>query len=63
MAETICLIRRSELEDRLQLSRSEIYRRLDDDLEFPQPVRIGRSVRWRSDEVAAYIELLSGQRR
>ncbi|MCY3584285.1 MAG: AlpA family phage regulatory protein [Acidimicrobiaceae bacterium] len=51
------LLGRPEVEHRCGIGRSEIYRRLDSG-DFPEPVRIGRAVRWRSDDIAAWIDAL-----
>ncbi len=59
------LLTRQQVTDTLGMSRTEIWRRLsgdDPDPNFPSPVRIGRMVRWRSDEVQAFIDHLSEAR-
>lgn len=49
------LITRKQLEERIGLSRSSLYRLMRSGL-FPEPVRIGvRAVRWREDEIAAWL--------
>lgn len=50
------LLRRAEVETITGLSRSAIYDRLTTG-EFPSPVKLGRGVvRWRSDELDAWID-------
>ncbi|MDC0520940.1 AlpA family transcriptional regulator [bacterium] len=50
------LMRRSQLEERLGLTRSSIYKMMDDG-EFPRPMKIGRrAVGWRADEIAQWLE-------
>lgn len=47
-------VRLAEVKDRTGLSKSEIYRRMDDG-SFPKVIRLGkRSVAWRSDELDAW---------
>jgi prophage regulatory protein len=49
------LLRRCEVESRVGLRRSEIYRRIGIDA-FPRPVRLGaRCVRWREQDIEAWI--------
>lgn len=48
------LLRRQDLERWLQLSGRTIYRLVDAG-QLPHPVAIGRSVRWRVEEVESYI--------
>ncbi len=55
-------IDRQELQSLLGMSRSEVYRRLDGDPDFPRPLHIGRAVRWVSTEVAAFQERLMNAR-
>ena len=56
MATNVRLLRRSEVELRCSLSRSEIYRRLERG-EFPVPLAIGgRAVRWLEHEIVGWIE-------
>ena len=50
------LMRRSQLEERQGLTRSSIYKMMDDG-EFPRPMKIGRrAVGWRADEIAQWLE-------
>ena len=50
------LLRRSEVEELTALSRSTIYRHLEEGL-FPLPVRIGpRAVRWWLSEIQTYMK-------
>jgi prophage regulatory protein len=49
------LLRRREVEDRVGLRRSEIYRRIAEGT-FPKPLRLGaRCVRWPEPAVDAWI--------
>ena len=49
------LIRRKELEDRIGLARSTIYRMMNKG-EFPKPVKIGRrAVAWPESEIERWI--------
>lgn len=54
---SVILLARGEVERRCSISRSEIYRRMRIGT-FPQVVRVGGSVRWRSDDIDAWIESL-----
>ena len=50
------LIRRREVEEIAGLSRSSIYRLMQDG-EFPRPVRVGpAAVRWRASDITAWLE-------
>ena len=50
------LMSRAEVERLTGLSTSSLYRAMREG-EFPEPLRIGRrAVRWRADEVGAWIE-------
>ena len=50
------LLRRPEVEEITGLSRSTIYRHLEQGI-FPKPVRIGpRAVRWSLSEILNYIK-------
>ena len=50
------LMTRPEVEAVVGLSCSAIYRLMSEGL-FPRPIRIGkRAVRWRSDDVLAYLD-------
>ena len=53
-AEPLALLTRHQVEQRCAISRSEIYRRMDRG-EFPRPVYVGRAARWRSDDLAEWI--------
>ena len=54
-AEPLVLLRRIEVEQRCAIGHSEIYRRMDRG-EFPRPVYIGRAARWRSDDIAEWMD-------
>jgi prophage regulatory protein len=59
MEEVPMLLKPKEAARLLGLSRSGLYRRLDDP-GFPRPVRLGpRTVRWRRTELVAFTEKLS----
>ncbi len=50
------LLRRREVEDITSVSRSSIYRLIQNG-EFPRPVRIGpAAVRWRASDITAWLE-------
>ena len=50
------LLTRIEVEQLTALSTSSIYRAMRQ-ADFPEPLRVSqRSVRWRSDEIAAWID-------
>lgn len=49
------LLTRPEVERLTGLSRSTLYKRMRAG-SFPEPVKIGGSVRWREDELAEWIE-------
>lgn len=51
------LLTRADLSRLLQMSKRTISRMLSAG-ELPQPVRIGRSVRWRESDVAQYLDNL-----
>lgn len=52
------LMRCDEVETRITLSRSTIYRKMRKK-SFPEPLRIGvRAVRWRESEVEAWLAAL-----
>lgn len=65
MAEkSIRIIRRREVQNITGLSRSTIYARLKTDVDFPKPIRLGRTaVGWIADEVEQYIKRLINQSR
>ena len=50
------LLRRREVEEITGLSRSSIYRLMQEG-EFPRPVKVGpAAVRWRASDIAAWVE-------
>jgi prophage regulatory protein len=50
------LLRLPEVRNRTGLSRTEIYRRMEEET-FPKAIPLGkRSIAWRSDEIDAWIE-------
>lgn len=50
------LLTRAQVEQITGLSCSSVYRAMRE-ADFPEPLRIGaRSVRWRADEIAAWID-------
>ncbi|MFC6672526.1 helix-turn-helix transcriptional regulator [Marinobacterium aestuariivivens] len=50
------LLKRTEVEKRYCLSRSTIYRLMDEGL-FPRPVRLGsRSVAWKESDLEQWLE-------
>lgn len=52
------LLRRPEVEKRVGLSTSAIYRRMAED-RFPRPVRLGsHAVAWRESDIDAWIDAL-----
>ena len=54
------ILRRIELEKRIGLSRSSIYKMMGDG-EFPRPVRIGRrAVGWRAEDIETWFEAMQG---
>ncbi|WP_340110128.1 helix-turn-helix transcriptional regulator [Pikeienuella sp. HZG-20] len=55
------LVDMSTLNKMLQRSRASIYRDIERS-EFPGPLKLGRSSRWRLSEVMAYIEARSQSR-
>ena len=55
MADHDRLLRRPEIEQRCGLTRSTIYRLMDDD-RFPRPVRVGpKAVRWLESDIDAWV--------
>ena len=54
---TTRLMTRPEVEARTRLSRSTIYKEMREH-RFPEPVKIGRAVRWRSDEIDKWLDNL-----
>lgn len=50
------ILRRSQLEEKLGLTRSTIYKLMQDN-EFPRPIKIGRrAVGWPEKEVNAWLD-------
>ena len=50
------LLRRREVEEITGLSRSSIYRLMQDG-QFPRPVKVGSAaVRWRASDITAWLE-------
>jgi prophage regulatory protein len=50
------IFRRRQLEKQLGLTRSSIYKMMEDG-EFPRPIKLGRrAVGWRADEVAYWLD-------
>ena len=49
------LLDAKDLASELKLSRSSVYRRLSTGFPLPPPIRIGRLVRWRPEDVATWI--------
>ena len=50
------IFRRRQLEKQLCLTRSSIYKMMEDG-EFPRPIKLGRrAVGWRADEVANWLD-------
>jgi len=55
------ILRRTQLEARLGLARSSIYKMMDEGT-FPRPVKLGRrAVGWRSEDIEAWLEDLQEQ--
>ena len=51
------LLTRREVQDRLSVSRTTIYRLIENDASFPRPLKIGGStLRWREEAVTAWID-------
>ena len=67
-AADVRLLSQLDVIDTLRMSRTEIWTRLngnhrtDPDPNFPKPFHVGRMLRWRSDEIQAFIEHLSNAR-
>ena len=55
------LLSTAQVMDLMQFGRTKLYE-LTDAGEFPQPLRIGRHLRWRADELQAWIEGLPAGR-
>ncbi|XAT57650.1 AlpA family phage regulatory protein [Rhodobacteraceae bacterium IMCC1335] len=52
------IFRRRQLEEQLGLTRSSIYKMMENG-EFPRPIKLGRrAVGWRADEVANWLDKL-----
>ncbi len=50
------LLRRRQVEEITSMSRSSIYRLMQDG-EFPRPVKVGpAAVRWRASDIMAWLE-------
>jgi prophage regulatory protein len=55
------ILRRAQLEARLGLARSSIYKMMDEGT-FPRPVKLGRrAVGWRSEDIETWLEDLQEQ--
>ena len=55
-------LRRSQLEEKLGLTRSTIYKLMQDN-EFPRPIKIGRrAVGWPEKEVNAWLDAKFAER-
>lgn len=50
------LLRDGEVAARLGISRRQVHK-LRSSGRMPQPVRLGRSIRWRASDVALFVEL------
>jgi prophage regulatory protein len=57
-AEPVALLRLPQVLDRVGMSRSGWYKAIAEG-RAPQPLKLGRSSRWRSDDIAALIDALS----
>lgn len=57
MSGDVRLLTRPEVEELTHLSCSTIYKQMRSG-RFPAPVKIGRAVRWRSDEITAWLDSL-----
>lgn len=57
---TDALLRLSDVEAIAGYKKSKIYN-LMAELKFPQPIRLGRSVRWKFSEINSWINSLSSQ--
>lgn len=56
------ILRRSQLEEKLGLTRSTIYKLMQDN-EFPRPIKIGRrAVGWPEKEVNAWLDAKFAER-
>ncbi len=49
------LLRQQSVSIKTTLSRTEIYRRVKRG-DFPQPIRLGRTIAWKTSEVDAWID-------
>ena len=52
------LLSRRQLQDLLGVSRTTLYRMLADG-SLPEPVRLGRLLKWRSRDVERYLDTLT----
>ena len=51
------LLTRREVQGRLSVSRTTIYRLIENDDSFPRPLKLGGStLRWREEAVTAWID-------
>jgi predicted DNA-binding transcriptional regulator AlpA len=60
------MIRRKELSKYIPLSSTQIDDKLDNDPDFPKPIKLtgtGRAVAWFADEIAAYQERMQAKAR
>jgi predicted DNA-binding transcriptional regulator AlpA len=53
------LITVSQILSLIPISRSTLYHRLKED-DFPKPIRIGRRIFWKEDDIHAYIKSKQG---
>jgi len=49
------LMKQMRVAERLDVRRTTLWSLRRDDPDFPRPVRVGKSVAWRSDEIEDYI--------
>ena len=61
MSNDVCLLRVAEVSERVGIKRAMIYALMAEG-RFPRPVKIGFASRWRSDEIAAWIDARSAER-
>lgn len=52
----IKLIKQSGLAGRLAVGRTTLWSLRNSEADFPKPVKVGKSIAWRSDEVDEWIE-------
>ncbi len=50
------LLRQSRLLERLDVKRTTLWTLRREDPDFPKPVKVGKSIAWRSDEIEEYIQ-------